>query len=156
MGKIRLEGLSNYFGTHAVIPGVDLDIADGEFVVFGGPSCCGKSTLPRLIAGLEDVAGGRIIIAGTNVAARHGCATIGIRPEHIRTARDGEGWPGTAAVAVAEHLGSDTFLYVDAGEAGQVTARVAGELNFHAGDRIILALNFARLHRFDADGMAIH
>jgi multiple sugar transport system ATP-binding protein len=43
------------FGDVEVIPPVDLEIGDGEFVVFVGPSGCGKSTLLRLIAGLEDV-----------------------------------------------------------------------------------------------------
>src|SRR5690606_11144009 len=52
------------FGDHAVIPSIDLDIEDGEFVVFVGPSGCGKSTLLRLIAGLEDVSGGEILING--------------------------------------------------------------------------------------------
>ena len=55
MGSITLEGVRKTFGEIVIIPGVDLDIADGEFVVFVGPSGCGKSTLLRLIAGLEDV-----------------------------------------------------------------------------------------------------
>ncbi|MDI6836828.1 MAG: ATP-binding cassette domain-containing protein, partial [Rhizobiaceae bacterium] len=59
MGSIRLEQLSKSFGEHAVIPSIDLEINDGEFVVFVGPSGCGKSTLLRLIAGLEDASGGR-------------------------------------------------------------------------------------------------
>ena len=61
------------FGAVHIIKGVDLDIEDGEFVVFVGPSGCGKSTLLRLIAGLEDVTGGKILIDGkdvTDVAAR--------------------------------------------------------------------------------------
>jgi multiple sugar transport system ATP-binding protein len=64
MGSIQLEKLSKAFGEHAVIPGIDLEINDGEFVVFVGPSGCGKSTLLRLIAGLEDATGGRIVIDG--------------------------------------------------------------------------------------------
>ena len=50
-----------------IIKGVDLEIADGEFVVFVGPSGCGKSTLLRMIAGLEDITGGRILIDGNDV-----------------------------------------------------------------------------------------
>ena len=64
MGSITLEKVSKAFGDQVVIPGVDLEIADGEFVVFVGPSGCGKSTLLRLIAGLEDVTGGVIRIDG--------------------------------------------------------------------------------------------
>ncbi len=64
MGSITLNNVSKNFGYVTVIPGVDLEIADGEFVVFVGPSGCGKSTLLRLIAGLEDVSGGAIHIDG--------------------------------------------------------------------------------------------
>lgn len=67
MGSIRLEGVNKSFGATEVIPSVDLDIADGDFVVFVGPSGCGKSTLLRLIAGLEDVSGGRILIDGADM-----------------------------------------------------------------------------------------
>jgi multiple sugar transport system ATP-binding protein len=66
MGSITLKNVSKVFGAHAVIPSIDLDITDGEFVVFVGPSGCGKSTLLRLIAGLEDVSDGEIVIDGRN------------------------------------------------------------------------------------------
>ena len=64
MGAITLENVVKRFGEAQVIHGVDLEIRDGEFVVFVGPSGCGKSTLLRLIAGLEDVSDGRIVIDG--------------------------------------------------------------------------------------------
>jgi multiple sugar transport system ATP-binding protein len=67
MGKITLRNVRKAFGATTIIPNIDLDIADGEFVVFVGPSGCGKSTLLRLIAGLEDVSGGTISIDGRDV-----------------------------------------------------------------------------------------
>lgn len=62
MAGVRLEGVKKRFGTVEVLKGVDLDIADGEFVVFVGPSGCGKSTLLRSIAGLEELSGGTVSI----------------------------------------------------------------------------------------------
>ena len=332
MGSIRLEGVSKTFGRTTVIPGVDLEIADGTFVVFVGPSGCGKSTLLRLIAGLEDVSAGRIIIDGNDVAklppAKRGlamvfqsyalyphmtvrknigfglrmagrprdevarkveaasnvlnlsayldrkpgelsggqrqrvaigraivrepkaflfdeplsnldaalrvqmrleiarlqkslatttvyvthdqveamtlaerivvlnggrveqvgsplelyarpdnlfvagfigsprmnfvsgelaagmnAATIGVRPEHIAASRDGEGWRGT--VVAAEHLGSDTFLYIDVPQTNGITARAIGELGLKQGDPVRLTPDPARIHRFDAQGRAL-
>jgi multiple sugar transport system ATP-binding protein len=67
MGNITLRNVSKSFGATTIIPNINLDIADGEFVVFVGPSGCGKSTLLRLIAGLEDVSGGSISIDGRDV-----------------------------------------------------------------------------------------
>jgi multiple sugar transport system ATP-binding protein len=52
MGRIHLQGVRKAFGEVVIIPSIDLDVANGEFVVFVGPSGCGKSTLLRLIAGL--------------------------------------------------------------------------------------------------------
>jgi multiple sugar transport system ATP-binding protein len=66
MGSITLSNVSKVFGEAVIIPKLDLEINEGEFVVFVGPSGCGKSTLLRLIAGLEDVTGGRIVIDGTD------------------------------------------------------------------------------------------
>ena len=69
MGQITLKAVRKSFGEVHVIPGVDLEIADGEFVVFVGPSGCGKSTLLRLIAGLEDTSAGQIMIDGKDATA---------------------------------------------------------------------------------------
>jgi multiple sugar transport system ATP-binding protein len=69
MGKIVLRSVAKRFGEVDVIPSIDLDIEDGEFVVFVGPSGCGKSTLLRLIAGLEDTSGGTISIDGKDATA---------------------------------------------------------------------------------------
>jgi multiple sugar transport system ATP-binding protein len=332
MGSIRLENVKKAFGDVTVIPSVDLDIKDGEFVVFVGPSGCGKSTLLRLIAGLEDTTSGNIYIDGMDatdippakrglamvfqsyalyphmsvykniafplkmasldkatinkkvkaaaevlnltdyldrrpgqlsggqrqrvaigraivrepsaflfdeplsnldaalrvnmrieiselhnqlettmiyvthdqveamtmadkivvlnagniaqvgsplelytrpdnlfvagfigspkmnllagdVAVRRDAATIGIRPEHINLAKDEGEWRGT--VNVAEHLGSDTFLHVDAEGIGNVTARADGEFEAHHGDTVFLTPDPQKLHRFGADGLAI-
>ncbi|MFD2264427.1 ABC transporter ATP-binding protein [Lacibacterium aquatile] len=331
MGSIQLKGVRKSFGTVDVIPGVDLDIKDGEFVVFVGPSGCGKSTLLRLIAGLEDTTSGSIMIDGKDVvneapaqrglsmvfqsyalyphmsvrgniafglkmagmpkdqidakvkaaadvlnltsyldrkprelsggqrqrvaigraivrqpkaflfdeplsnldaalrvqmrqeitrlqrqlattaiyvthdqveamtmadkivvlnagrveqagsplelydhpanlfvagfigspkmnlvsgaeAAKLDASTIGIRPEHLIASTEGEGWKGT--VTTAEHLGSDTFLYVDVPNIGPMTVRVTGEAGFKAGSPVVLTPDPARIHRFDANGKA--
>jgi multiple sugar transport system ATP-binding protein len=61
---VSLRGVRKTFGDIEVIHGVDLDIAQGEFLVLVGPSGCGKSTLLRMIAGLEDVSAGTISING--------------------------------------------------------------------------------------------
>jgi len=67
MADVRLTGVTKRFGTTEVLRGIDLQIADGEFVVFVGPSGCGKSTLLRTIAGLEEATGGDIAIGGRSV-----------------------------------------------------------------------------------------
>jgi multiple sugar transport system ATP-binding protein len=332
MGTITLRNVRKAFGDVVIIPGADLEIGDGEFVVFVGPSGCGKSTLLRLIAGLEDLTSGEIFIDGKDVsdtppsqrglsmvfqsyalyphmsvrnniafglkmagvpkeeiaakvaraaatlnltdyldrkprqlsggqrqrvaigraivrqpkaflfdeplsnldaalrvnmrieimqlhqslgatmiyvthdqveamtmadrivvlnqgnieqvgsplelynrpnslfvagfigspkmnfingavAAQHKAATIGIRPEHITLSeKDGE-WPAT--IMLAEHLGADTFLHVDAGANGQLTVRAAGEYAQGPGDKVWLKPERGRIHRFDKDGRAI-
>ncbi|MCA3247657.1 MAG: ATP-binding cassette domain-containing protein, partial [Azospirillum sp.] len=64
MAGVSIRGVRKAYGATAVIHGVDVEIADGEFVVLVGPSGCGKSTLLRMIAGLEDISGGEIAIGG--------------------------------------------------------------------------------------------
>jgi multiple sugar transport system ATP-binding protein len=79
-GKIVLKGVRKAFGEHIIIPSIDLEINEGEFVVFVGPSGCGKSTLLRLIAGLEDATAGRIEIDSQDVSemppARRGLSMV--------------------------------------------------------------------------------
>ena len=67
MSTLSLRGLQKAYGPVEVIKGIDLDIADREFVVFVGPSGCGKSTLLRMIAGLEAITGGELRIDGQRV-----------------------------------------------------------------------------------------
>ena len=67
MGVIALKNVSKRYGSQAVVDNVDLEMAEGEFIVLVGPSGCGKSTTLRMIAGLEEVSEGRIFIAGKDV-----------------------------------------------------------------------------------------
>jgi len=330
MGRISLEGVEKRFGELVVIPPLDLEIGEGEFVVFVGPSGCGKSTLLRMIAGLEDVTEGTIRIDGSDAtrqppaerrlamvfqsyalyphmtvrrniafplklagmakaeqnrrieaaakalnlseyldrrpgqlsggqrqrvaigraivrepaaflfdeplsnldaalrvgmrleiselherlkstmiyvthdqveamtladkivvlragnieqvgpplelyraprnvfvagfigsprmnlingpeAQRYNASTIGIRPEHVRTSRDGGTWRGV--VGISEHLGSDTFfrVHVD-GVKEPITVREGGEIDLHRGDTVFLTPAIENLHRFDKKG----
>ncbi|GLS38102.1 sugar ABC transporter ATP-binding protein [Mesorhizobium tianshanense] len=80
MGHIKLTKVAKSFGNIDVLHDINLEIADGEFVVFVGPSGCGKSTLLRMIAGLERPTGGELAIDGKVVnsvpAADRGLAMV--------------------------------------------------------------------------------
>jgi multiple sugar transport system ATP-binding protein len=332
MGTISLKKVRKVFGDHIIIPGADLDIRNGEFVVFVGPSGCGKSTLLRLVAGLEDLTSGAIAIDGRDItqsapserglamvfqsyalyphmsvrnniafglkmagvpqaeidnkvakaaatlnltdyldrkprqlsggqrqrvaigraivrqpqaflfdeplsnldaalrvnmrvfimqlhkdlgatmiyvthdqveamtmadrivvlnkgvieqvgsplelynkpdslfvagfigspkmnfvtgneAAKHKAHTVGVRPEHIDIV-EGKGiWNGK--IALAEHLGADSFLHVDAGDAGRLVVRAPGEYRGKEGGTVALKPDMSRLHRFDDQGRVI-
>jgi len=65
---LRLAGIRKDFGSFSALKGIDLDIAQGEFVCFLGPSGCGKTTLLRIIAGLEVQTAGRIELAGRDIS----------------------------------------------------------------------------------------
>ena len=67
MATVSLQNVTKSYGRTEVIHGVDLDVADGEFIVIVGPSGCGKSTLLRMVAGLETVTGGEIRIGDRRV-----------------------------------------------------------------------------------------
>jgi multiple sugar transport system ATP-binding protein len=324
MGQITLKKVRKAFGSTEVIPGADLEIKDGEFIVFVGPSGCGKSTLLRMIAGLEDTTSGEIVIDGRDVSnvgpSERGLAmvfqsyalyphmsvrnniafplkmakmdqskieervnyaaatlnlteylgrkpgqlsggqrqrvaigraivrepkaflfdeplsnldaalrvnmrvfimelhetlgttmvyvthdqveamtmadrivvlnrgvieqvgtplelynkpdslfvagfigspkmnviedkTIGVRPEHFQVSDKKGEWQGT--VKLTEHLGSDTFLHVDAGQRGMLVVRAAGESSFNHGDAIWMTPEKGRIHRFDQNGKAL-
>ena len=92
------------------------------------------------------------IVTGAE-AQKHGAPTIGIRPEHIEISTSAGDWK--AKVSIAEHLGSDTFLYVDVDNIGPMTVRADGNFVVKSGDDIYLSPNHTRLHRFDAAGEAI-
>ncbi len=80
MAGLTLRDVRKSYGATQVMHGVDLDIEDGEFVVFVGPSGCGKSTLLRMIAGLEEISGGTVAIGDVEVnevaASKRGVAMV--------------------------------------------------------------------------------
>ncbi|KJZ17989.1 ABC transporter ATP-binding protein [Loktanella sp. S4079] len=69
MGSIALRSVEKWYGDVQVIKGIDLDISEGEFIIFVGPSGCGKSTLLRMIAGLEETSRGQIMIDDRDATA---------------------------------------------------------------------------------------
>jgi multiple sugar transport system ATP-binding protein len=62
MARVVLKDLTKKFGTNPVVRSVNLDIADKEFFILVGPSGCGKSTTLRMVAGLEDVTSGQVLV----------------------------------------------------------------------------------------------
>jgi sn-glycerol 3-phosphate transport system ATP-binding protein len=80
MAQVDIRKVHKSYGKVATVHGIDLTIADGEFVVLLGPSGCGKSTLLRMIAGLEEITAGEIAIDGKVVNAleprERGCAMV--------------------------------------------------------------------------------
>jgi multiple sugar transport system ATP-binding protein len=67
MADVKLSKVGKSFGDNVILHQIDLEIRDGEFMVFVGPSGCGKSTLLRVIAGLEDITQGELSIGGKRV-----------------------------------------------------------------------------------------
>jgi multiple sugar transport system ATP-binding protein len=80
MATVTLRAVRKSFGPTAILHGIDLDVAEGEFVVFVGPSGCGKSTLLRLVCGLDEVTSGTLAIDGEIVndvpPAKRGIAMV--------------------------------------------------------------------------------
>ena len=64
MGTVTLRGIRKSYEKAEVIRGIDIEAQDGEFLVFVGPSGCGKSTTLRMIAGLESISAGDLLIDG--------------------------------------------------------------------------------------------
>ncbi|MBZ7926290.1 sn-glycerol-3-phosphate ABC transporter ATP-binding protein UgpC [Ensifer adhaerens] len=68
MAKVQLKNLEKIYGNaFKAVHGINLDIEDGEFMVFVGPSGCAKSTTLRMVAGLEEISGGEVVIGDQRV-----------------------------------------------------------------------------------------
>jgi multiple sugar transport system ATP-binding protein len=86
-------------------------------------------------------------------AAKHAATTIGVRPEHIDISTTAGTWKGM--VGISEHLGSDTFLRVQADGLGMITVRTGGDVALDHGDTVFLTPQPGKMHRFGADGKAM-
>ena len=89
MAEVNLSGIEKvYPNGFKAVHGVDLTVRDGEFMVFVGPSGCAKSTLLRMVAGLESISGGELRIGDrvvNNVAAKErGVAMVFAGVRHFR------------------------------------------------------------------------
>ncbi|UHD44175.1 ATP-binding cassette domain-containing protein [Aureimonas altamirensis] len=82
-----------------------------------------------------------------------GAARIGVRPEHLEVVAEGGQWRGT--IRHAEHLGSDTYLYVAISDTEELTVRLPEESPLEAGQSIGLQPRPGRVHRFDVDGKTL-
>ena len=85
-------------------------------------------------------------------ATKLDATTIGVRPEHLDIVQSG-GWEGV--VGLSEHLGSDTFLKVATNTVGTINVRTGGSVMLKHGDKIRLAPQAGKIHRFGTDGKAI-
>ena len=92
------------------------------------------------------------IVSGA-AAAKRNAASIGVRPEHVQFSTNSGEWPGK--VRIAEHLGADTFVYVDSDAAGPLTIRLEGEAPVKPGQTVYVTPQEDRLHRFDKDGRSV-
>jgi len=89
---------------------------------------------------------------GGEFASRFGAATVGLRPEHLFV--DDSGLiKGT--LRHAEKLGNETFAYVNAGDLGEITARIDGTLALDAGETVTIGFSQAHLYRFDSAGNSL-
>ena len=86
-------------------------------------------------------------------AEAEGAKTIGIRPEHITIAPNGDGWSGE--IVHSEMLGSDSYIYVEIGAGEPVVVREEGVTGRTAGERVAVVPDEAQIHRFDAEGRAL-
>ena len=123
----------------------------GRIEQIGAPLTLYNRPANRFVAGFIGSPAMNIITG--DYAAEHHAAAVGIRAEHLRPSATEGAWPGT--VDVAEHLGSDTYLYVNTNGVGRLTARTGGAFNLAPGDTVYLTPEADKLHRFDPTGAAL-
>ena len=129
MAQVALRNVVKHFDKTPAVQGIDLDIADRDFVVLVGPSGCGKTTTLRMIAGLEEATSGeiyigdqRLAVTESSVAARPGLEAyvgrglaLGIRPEDIEDAGVVGDVPADrrlgVTVDIREDMGSEVFVH---------------------------------------------
>jgi multiple sugar transport system ATP-binding protein len=146
----RALGATMIYVTHDQIEAMTLAskiavLYDGTIQQAGRPIDLYNVPANLFVAGF--IGSPKMNLIGGAEARRAGAKTVGIRPEHLRIEAENPRWTGV--VRHAEHLGSDTFLYLRTEAAGELTLRVPGEASAQIGDRIGVSPLPATLHRFD-------
>jgi multiple sugar transport system ATP-binding protein len=152
----RLLGTTMIYVTHDQIEAMTL--ADKIVVLSGGtiqqvgrPIDLYRSPANVFVAGF--IGSPKMNLISGDDARRDGAKTIGIRPEHLAVTAEAPRWTGS--LRHAEHLGSDTFLYIRTDGAGELTVRVPGEAQTAIGERIGVSPLPQMLHRFDDAGLRL-
>ena len=168
MAMITISGVEKAFGDTVVLSGIDIDVADGEFISLVGPSGCGKSTLLRILAGLESADSGSIMIDGRTVdrlrAADRDLAMVfqsyALYP-HLDVAANiavplrmrrlsgmgrlpliGPSWPGSKAIN--DGIDQDVHAAAKAIEIDHLLTRKPGQLSGGQRQRVALARALVR------------
>ncbi len=123
----------------------------GRIEQVGSPMELYRKPANRFVAGF--IGSPKMNFVDGAAAAPFGADSIGFRPEHVQISRSAGSFKGR--VGVAEHLGSDTFLYVTVDGVGPLTVRAGGEHEITHGDEIWLTPDPARIYRFNSGGQAL-
>jgi ABC-type sugar transport system ATPase subunit len=159
MSEVELKNVSKiYDGTARLVKGVNLSVYNNEFVVFVCPSGFGNSTTLRIIAGLEDITGGRYLLT-ENFKKYYGKElTLGIRPEGISASRElffNDKQKIEAVVEVTEQMGNEILIYFNIGD-NRVVARIDPRANIKVNEKADLIFNLSKLYFFDNSGSRIN
>lgn len=120
--QVSLRDIRKSFGAIEVVKGLDLDVADGEFLVLLGPSGCGKTTALRMIAGLETATAGRIYLGDQDVTD--------VLPKYRDIAMVFQSYALYPHMTVENNIGYPLYLRkVDKDERAQAIREVAGKVD---------------------------
>lgn len=123
----------------------------GNIEQVGSPLELYRNPVNRFVAGF--IGSPKMNFVEGSEAVRRGAHAIGVRPEHVALSKESGAWKGT--VGVSEHLGSDTFCYVNVDGVGTINVRTSGEVSVRHGDTVWLTPAENSIHRFDEKGAAI-
>ena len=154
--KYQLPNTTMIYVTHDQVEAMTMAdrivvLKDGQIEQAGTPMELYERPRSAFVAGF--IGSPRMNFFQGEMAESFDAHSVGVRPEHIAVSEDGEGRPGI--VTYAEHLGADTYLYVDAGNEQPVIIRQPGTSPYQHGDKLRFAPVRSKLHRFDPQGVRL-
>jgi len=123
----------------------------GRIEQVGSPMELYRNPANRFVAGF--IGSPKMNFVTGEAAKTFDCDTVGVRPEHLRVSTNEGLWKGT--VGVTEHLGAETYVHVQIEGIGGMTVRGDGDLDVEPGSAVHVSPDTAKIHRFDAAGLAL-